>query len=85
MAQLGSKASTKPGWSKMGPPGALLATWDIPLRIFAHFYEVFANNCAFLLKINEKLRKSQKNALKSTNFTEKVLKCAQKWRNDRQK
>ncbi len=50
---------------------ALLATWDIPLRTFAHFSEVFANSFAFLLKINEKLRKNHKITPKNINFTEK--------------
>ncbi len=55
---------------------ALLPTLDIPLRIFAHFYKLFVNNLAFLLKIDDKFRKIQKNTLKITKFSEKVLKIA---------
>ncbi len=47
---------------------ALLPTLDIHLRIFAHIYKVFVNNFAFLLKINDKLRKIQKNTLENHEF-----------------
>ncbi len=64
---------------------ALVATWDISLRTSAHFYDVFANNFAFLLKIYEKLRKKHKNSLRNMKFTDKALKGAQKLVNERQK
>ena len=52
----------------MEPPGvtldALLVTQDIPLRIFAHFYQVFVDNCAFQLKIHGETTKVQQNAAK---------------------
>ena len=53
---------------------ALLATWSIPLRIFTHFYEVFVNNCAFFLKINEYPRKIKQIALKNMNIAQKHIK-----------
>ncbi len=67
----------------MGPPGALfghfgctLATWGIPLRIFMHFYLVFMNIYAFLLKINGKFSKIQKITLKVIDFAQKDRKGA---------
>ncbi len=62
MAQPASKVSMDgPEWAHLAPLlptlEALLATWGIPLRIFTHCYEVFVNNCAFFLKINENPRK----------------------------
>ncbi len=50
---------------------ALLATWGVPLRIFTHFYEVFVNNCAVFLKINERPRKIVQIALKFMNIAQK--------------
>ena len=57
MAQPASKVSTDgPKWNHLEPLlptlEAVLATWGVPLRIFMHFYEVFAINCVFFLKIN---------------------------------
>ncbi len=57
MAQLASKGSSEGSkWAHLEPLlltlDALLATLRIHLRIFTHFYHVFVNNCAFLLKIN---------------------------------
>ncbi len=66
MTQLASKVSLDgPKCVQLQP---LLATLDIHLRIFAHFYKVFANSFAFLLKINDKLRKIQKNTLENHEF-----------------
>ncbi len=50
---------------------ALLVIWGVPLRIFAHFYEVFVNKCAFFLEINENPRKIKQIALKIMNFAQK--------------
>ncbi len=55
---------------------ALLATCGIPLRIFAHFYQVFVNSCAFLLKIHEKPTKNQQIAPKNMNIAQKHRKSA---------
>ena len=59
----------------MEPPGATLealyATWGIPLRIFAHFYQVSVNNCAFLLKIHGKTTEVQQNAPKIMSIAQK--------------
>ncbi len=64
----------------MEPPGAtleaLLVTWDIPLRIFAHFYQVFVNNYAFLLKIHVETTKLQQNAAKIMNIAQEHRKGA---------
>ncbi len=49
---------------------AFLATWGIPLRIFAHFYEVFVNNCAFFLNIHGKTTKIMQIALKNMNIAQ---------------
>ncbi len=55
---------------------ALLASWGIPLRIFTHFYQVFVNVCAFLLKVHGKPRKIQQIAPKITNSARKHRKSA---------
>ncbi len=72
---------TEPGCAKMGPPNlvpflATLEAWGIPLRIFMHFYQVFMNIYAFLLKINGKFSKLQKIALKIIDFAQKDRKSA---------
>ncbi len=46
---------------------ALLATWSVQLLVFTHFFEVFVNNCAFFLKINENPRKIMQIAFKIMN------------------
>ncbi|MCP4486003.1 MAG: hypothetical protein GY820_01540 [Gammaproteobacteria bacterium] len=76
MAQPASKVSpNQPKCAHLEPLlptlAALLATWGIPLRIFTHFYEVFVNNCAFFLKINENPRKIKQIALKIMNIAQK--------------
>ncbi len=50
---------------------ALLATRGIPLRIFMHFYQVFVNICAFLLKIHGKPRKIQQIDPRIMNIAQK--------------
>ena len=72
---------SEPGWTKMGPPGpllrtldAFLATWGVPLCMFMHFYQVFVNTCAFLMKINGKTTKIQQIAEKITNVAQKHTK-----------
>ncbi len=67
MAQLASKGSSEGSkWTHLEPRlptlEAPLATWDIHSRIFAHFYKVFVNNCAFLQKTHGKATKIQQNA-----------------------
>ncbi len=76
MAQLASKVSPAgPTWAHLehflATLQAVLATWGVHLRIFMHFYQVFVNICAFVLKINGKFRKTHKIALKITDFTQK--------------
>ncbi len=70
MARLASKVSPDgPKWAHLEPVlltlEALLATWGVLSRIFTHFYEVFVNNCAVFMKINENPRKIKQIALKS--------------------
>ncbi len=55
------------GWTKMGPPGATFAhfggTFGHVRHSFAHFYalyQLFVNDCAFLLKVHEKTQKLSK-------------------------
>ncbi len=79
MAQLASKVSLDgPKWAHLEPPlptlEALLATFGLPLRIFTHFNDVFVNNCAFLLKINENPRKIMQIALKSMTIAQTHIK-----------
>ncbi len=68
---------SEPGGTKAGPPGAYFThfggtfAWGIPLRIFTHFYKVFMNICAFLLKIHGKPTKIQQNDPKVTNTARK--------------
>ncbi len=76
MSQLASKLSLdEPKWAHLEPLWptleALLATCGMPLRIFTHFHEVFVNNCAFFLKINESPRKIKQIALKIMNIAQK--------------
>ncbi len=90
MAHLASKVSpTGPEWAHLGPflatLQALLATWDVPLRIFMHFYQGFVNICAFLLKVDGKFRKIHKIALKVVDFTQKDRKGAYKCAKRRQR
>ena len=66
------------GWTKMGPPEpllrtleAFLATSGVPLRMFIHFYQVFLNTCAFLMKIRGKTTKIQQIALNIINIAQK--------------
>ncbi len=70
MAQPASKVSREiPKWAHLRPLlrtlEALLATGDIHLRIFMHFYQVFVNNCAFA-------ESSWKNAEKVAKSASKV-------------
>ncbi len=79
MAQPASRVSlVGPKWAHLEPLlrtlVALLATWGVPLRIFRHLYEVFVNNCAFFLKINENSRKIMQIALKFMNIPQKYRK-----------
>ncbi len=81
MAQPASKVSPDgPKWVHLEPLlptlEALLATWGVRLRIFIHFYEVFVNNCAFLLKNYAKTTKIQQIALTATNVPQKLRKRA---------
>ncbi len=81
MAQPASKVSSDgPKWAHLEPLlstlAALLATWGVGLRIFTHFYEVFVNNCAFFLKINENPRKFMQLALKFMNIAQKHIKSS---------
>ncbi len=62
MAQLDSKVSQ--AGRKWGHLDPFLATWGILLRIFMHYYQVFMNIYAFLLKVNVKSSKIQKIAQK---------------------
>ncbi len=76
MAQPASKVSLDvPKWvhveTLLPTLVALLATWGVPLRNFTHFYEVFVNNCAFFLKINENPRKIKQIASKFMNIPQK--------------
>ncbi len=76
MAQPASKVSSGgQKWAHLEPLlptlEALLATWGVHLRIFTHFYEVFVNNCAFFLKINENPRKIVQIALTFMNIEQK--------------
>ncbi len=50
---------------------AFFGTWGIHLRIFMHFYEVFANNCTFFLKVHGKTMKIKQIALKIMNIAQK--------------
>ncbi len=82
-AQPASKMSTDgPKWAHLEPLlvtlEALLATWGVALRIFAHFYEVLVNNCAFFLKIHVKPTKIQQIALKIMNIAQQHIISAQK-------
>ncbi len=81
MAQLASKVSPAgPKWAHLGhflaTLQALLASWGVHLRMFVHVYKVFVNICAFLLKVNGKVRKIHKIALKIIDFTHKDRKRA---------
>ncbi len=76
MGQLASKVSLDGSkWAHLEPLlhtlEALLATWCVPLRIFMPFYEVFVNNSAFFLKINEHPRKVGQIALNFLNIGQK--------------
>ncbi len=76
VAQPASKVSLDgPKWCHLEPLlptlEALLATWGIHLRILTHSCEVFVNNCAFFLKINENPRRSKQIALKVINIAQK--------------
>ena len=79
MAQPASKMSPdEPKWAHLGPLlctlDAFLATWGIPFCIFMHFYKVFVNTCAFLMKIHGKTTKMLQIAVK-------IIILAQKHRN----
>ncbi len=67
-----------PKWAHLRPLlptlEALLATWDIHLRIFTHFYEVFMNNCIFFLKIHGNPGKIKQIALEVMNIAQKHIK-----------
>ena len=76
MAQPASKVSPNgPKWAHLRPLlrtlDALLATWGVPLCMFMHFYKVFVNTCAFLMKIYGKATKIQQIALKIMNIANK--------------
>ena len=67
--QPASKVSPdEPKWAHLGSLlrmlEAFLATWGIHLCMFMHFYQVFVNTCAFLMKIHGKTTKTQQIALK---------------------
>ncbi len=81
MAQPASKVSPEiPKWAHLRPLlptlEALLDTWDIHLRIFMHFYKVFVNNCACLLKIHGNPTKIPQNSLRIMNIAQKHRKRA---------
>ncbi len=88
MAQSASKVSPDgPKWAHLVPflrtleallhtLGALLATWGIPLPNFAHFYDIFVNNCAFFLTIHVNPTKIKRIALKIINIAQKHRKSA---------
>ncbi len=76
MVQPASKVSLDgPKWAHLEPVlltlEARLATWGVRFRIYTHFYEVFVNDCAFFLKINENPRKIMQIALKFMNIAQK--------------
>ena len=81
MAHRASKVSPdEPKWAHLVPflrtLDAFLATWGVPLCMFMHFYEVFVNTCAFLMKIHGKTTKIQQIALNILNIAQKHRKSA---------
>ncbi len=81
MARSASKVCPDgPKWAHLEPLlrtlEALLATWGLPLLVFMHFYQVFVNNCAFLMKLHGKTIKIQQIAVKSKNTAHKQRKSA---------
>ncbi len=73
-------SSDGPKYAHLGPLlrtlEAFLATWGVPLCMFMHFYKVFVNTCAFLMKIHVKTTKIQQIALKIMNIAQKHRKSA---------
>ena len=69
-----------PKWAHLGPLlrtlDAFLAIWGIPLCIFMHFYQVFVNTCAFLMKIHGKTTNIQQIAVKIMSIAQKHRKSA---------
>ncbi len=79
MLKMGQPASkVSPEGPKRAHLGPLLTTRGIPLRIFMHFYQVFVDICAFLMKIHGKPNKVQQIALKIMNIAQKHRKSASK-------